>query len=94
MEAWRMKKTDYIENITNCERRFIARPVEFREGEENSEGTIEGIASEVNTFYDLGYFEERIEKGAFDGVLNDDVRALFNHDPNLVLARTKSKTLD
>lgn len=42
---------------------------------------------------DLGGFREMIEPGAFDGVLNDDVRALFNHDPNMILARTKSGTL-
>lgn len=37
---------------------------------------------------------ERILPGAFDrAVKEDDCRALFNHDPNLVLGRTKSKTL-
>ena len=92
MDSWRMDKTDYIENIQDGERRFISHPVEFRE--DNEEGTIEGIASEVERWYDLGYFEERIAKGAFDEVMDNDVRALFNHDPNLVLARTKSKTLN
>jgi phage head maturation protease len=41
----------------------------------------------------LGYgtfeFYEIIERGAFDDVLNDDVRCLFNHDANLILARSK-----
>lgn len=38
---------------------------------------------------------ERIQRGAFDRALREqqDVRALFNHDPNLVLGRTKSGTL-
>lgn len=35
---------------------------------------------------------ERIAPGAFDDVLQDDVRALFNHDPNIILARSP-KTL-
>lgn len=91
MEQWKANKPDYIQNIENGERRFVSHIVEYRE---ENDGTIEGIASEVEKYYDLGQFEERIAKGAFDGVLKDDVRALFNHDPNLVLARTKSKTLD
>ena len=36
---------------------------------------------------------ERIMPGAFDDVMSDDVRGLFNHDPNFVLGRTKSGTM-
>lgn len=44
---------------------------------------------------DLGGFTEVIERGAFRKVLNQspDVRLLINHDPNLVLARTKAGTM-
>lgn len=43
---------------------------------------------------DLGGFKEKIGRGAFSGaVVRDDVRALWQHDPNHVLGRTISKTL-
>jgi HK97 family phage prohead protease len=41
----------------------------------------------------LGGFREIIMPGAFDDVLNDDVRATFNHDPNFILGRSSSGTL-
>lgn len=39
---------------------------------------------------------ERIMPGAFDKTLKakDDVRALFNHDPNMILGRTSAETLE
>lgn len=41
----------------------------------------------------LGGFRETIKRGAFKDVLNQDVRLLVNHDPNMPLARGESLTL-
>lgn len=56
------------------------------------EGVIKGMAARVGKSYNMGWFEERIEPGAFDDTLGDDVRVLYNHDDNMVLGRTKSGT--
>lgn len=55
--------------------------------------TIEGYAALFGEETDLGFFREMIMPGAFDGADLGDVRALFNHDPNQILARTASGTM-
>ena len=55
---------------------------------------IVGHAAVFDTPAEIWGFEEVIRKGAFtDAIKKDDVRALWNHDPNFVLGRTKSGTL-
>lgn len=64
---------------------------------ETESRTIRGYAAKFGTMSeplmsrDSKYkFRETIERGAFDGASMDDVRALFNHDNNMVLARSRN----
>ena len=56
---------------------------------------IEGYAAVFNVLSeDLGGFRELIKQGAFRKTISEgDVRALFNHNPDHVLGRTKPGTL-
>lgn len=72
-----------------------ALKVERRMHEGKEIVSLRGTAAVFNELSDpiMGFFRERIMPGAFDGVMENDVRALFNHDYNLVLGRSASKTL-
>jgi len=80
------KNSDYVRNIDNGERRFVTQQMEIRADDQGS--VVEGIASVVNTKTNMGWYDEMVMVGAFDDVMNDDVRCLLNHDPNFVLARS------
>jgi HK97 family phage prohead protease len=68
-----------------------------RRAKAGGDGAIEGYAAVFNEYSEqLGGpygFVEIIEPGFFDSVLADDVRALWQHDPNYVLGRVKNNTL-
>lgn len=79
---------------------------EQSDADPDSPGTIEGYAavfyseadpgSEYELWADPGFRAvERVAPGAFSRALNeqDDTRAMFNHDPNMLLGRTASGTL-
>ena len=84
-------KSVWDDNITT-EKRFYN--VDTRISKRNGKQVIEGHAAIYDSpSEDLGGFTERIKKGAFDDVLDNDVRAYFNHDPNFILGRTTSGTL-
>ena len=67
--------------------------IQVRESE-GDEMTLEGYAAVYNTETDLGHFREVIKPGAFDDVLTNDVRALINHNPDLIIGRTTNGTLE
>lgn len=75
------------------ERRTVAHPVEVRAGADGS-AVVEGYAALFGVLSDdLGGFREMLLPGAFADRLEDDVRALWQHDPLYVFGRTASGTL-
>lgn len=68
---------------------------EFRlENAEYDGRTIRGYAAVYNVDSEwMGGFYEQISAGAFDSVMENDVRAYFNHDENYLLGRVSSGTL-
>lgn len=80
--------------MTHEQRVYTLADVEIREAEDGEPPVIQGYAAVYNAkSEDLGGFREIIRPGFFKPVLNDDVRALFNHDSNYVLGRNTAGTL-
>lgn len=78
------------------ERRAVKGKIELRAHDAGA--TISGYAAVFNKETIIGGgtwgFREQLAPGAFDtAIKDDDVRALFNHDPNYLLGRTESGTL-
>lgn len=79
-------------SLDNVEKRFFN--VQTRVDKKNKRNIVSGHAAVFGQLSeDLGGFREMISPKAFDNVLDNDVRAFFNHDPNFLLARTSSGTL-
>ena len=97
-ETIELKKIDESQyptaNAGSIERRIMAiDDIELRVTDDDKP-KITGYAAKFGIFTDLGYFREKIKRGAFDEALKtSDIRCLKNHDPNLILGRTTSKTL-
>jgi len=96
-----MELTDTDDSIVEAyetspfERRYITA-TELRLKDDDTESrTITGYAAVFNAWSeDLGFFKEQIEPGAFKATIkNGDIRALINHDPNLIIGRTKNDTV-
>lgn len=85
-----------IPSTPERESRFLSASVELRAAAEtDSPSKVFGYAAKFNSRSenlgsDSWQFFEIIEPGAFDDVLNDDVRALFNHESSAILARSKN----
>lgn len=80
------------------ERRFI--PLETVELRATGDLQMDGYAAvfnvkvEIASFWGAGWLEE-VAPGAFAKTIQEnDIRALWNHDPNIVLGRNRAKTLE
>src|SRR5688572_2866304 len=80
--------------MSEREIRTIASPIEVRE-DGDKPNVLSGYAALFNTETVIGgMFREAVAPGAFrDAMGRDDVRALFNHDANIVLGRTGNGTV-
>lgn len=75
--------------------RVLTRAAEFRAMEQAEERTIEGYFAVFDGTYELWPgATESVDRGAFDGELEGDVRALIDHNTRLVLGRTIAGTLE
>lgn len=88
----------FDEEPPELQRGWLGLDVEYRAfpaGLQVAEGArLTGYAAVFNVYSQpLGGFREIIRPGAFRNALDSDVRALWNHDPNYVLGRTKNGTL-
>jgi uncharacterized protein len=78
----------------DLQRRDLSTPILLRADPQGA--SVSGYAALYNSETVIaGLWREQIAPGAFAPALDgtDDVRALFNHDSNVVLGRTKSGTL-
>ena len=77
------------------QRYYQIENLQTRSDEESKDLYIEGYFSVFNSNYEVWEgVTESIAPGAFDDVLNSDVRALYNHNDDLVLGRTTNGTFE
>jgi HK97 family phage prohead protease len=89
---WRKKK---VQDLKGLERRtFSTEGMELREADDGSLH-LSGYACVTGVAYEVGWYTETIERGAFKRTLSEspDVQLLINHT-GMPIARTKSGTLE
>lgn len=82
--------------MNDIERRVAVAGLKIERRADSTAARLVGHAAVFDTLsLNLGGYREQIKPGAFQKSIDagDDVRALFNHDPNFVLGRSASKTL-
>ena len=90
------EKEKEIRMSNDADERFVrTRPEDFKTRDDDGNPIIEGYFAVFNSNYELWEGAvETIAPTAFDNSLQNDVRALINHDTTLVIGRTTNKTLE
>ncbi len=84
---WKNKRAEASPFI---ERRYIPAETEFRFDEKRNK--LQGYGVIFNEWANIGGFKERVSPGTFTrSIKNNDIRALYNHEANYVLGRSKAK---
>lgn len=95
MVKWAARKAAEIQEQNSNSMDNIEKRAATIEAAQEESRMVTGYAAVFDSdSEDLGGFIEQIERGAFkEAIERSDVRALFNHDDNFILARTASGTL-
>jgi HK97 family phage prohead protease len=87
-----MAKNNGIDLI---ESRDFFGDIEYRADSEGKTKKLRGYSARFGEITDLYWFEEEILPGAFrNAIARDDIRALIDHNPSLIIGRNKANTLE
>jgi hypothetical protein len=93
MLPWAERTANKIMDERSKEKTMEKRSINFELRAKPESRTIFGTATVFNSSYDMGWYDEEMSSDSLNEADMKDVVALFNHDMNMVLARTSSGTL-
>ena len=92
MLPWAESRAKKIMDERSKENNMEKRSINFELRAKPESRTIFGTATVFNSSYDMGWYDEEMSPESLNEADMKDVVALFNHDMNMVLARTSSGT--
>ena len=93
MKGWAERKINELQEENSISLDMEKRSINFELRAKKDSRTIFGTATVFNSSYDMGWYDEEMSADSLNEADMNDVVALFNHDMNMVLARTSSGTL-
>ena len=93
MLPWAESRANKIMDERSKDNNMEKRSINFELRAKPESRTIFGTATVFNSAYDMGWYDEEMAPESLNEADMKDVVALFNHDQNMVLARTSSGTL-